>query len=179
MLWFTGLPCSGKSTLACYIKEELLLHGYFSVLLDGDNIRQGLCSDLNFSDEDRHENVRRIGEVGKLFYEADIISLVAVISPFSRDRDIVRTLIPEGDFIEIYCYAPLTICETRDSKGLYKKARSGLIKDFTGLSSPYEEPEEPEIMVDTNHNNIQDCVQLIINYLIKHRKIRNILAKNS
>lgn len=171
VLWFTGLPCAGKSTLAHHLKQELSHYNYHSIVLDGDNIRRGLCSDLNFSNDDRHENVRRIGELGKLLYDADVISLVAVISPFCRDRDIARLLIPKGDFIEIYCYAPLTVCETRDTKGLYKKARDGLIKDFTGLSSPYEEPEQPEVMIDTSRNNIQSCVQTIINYLIKHKKI--------
>ena len=143
ILWFTGLSGSGKSTLANAVNAELFSRGLSSYVLDGDNIRHGLCKDLGFSDADREENIRRIGEVSKLFLDAGIVVLTAFVSPFKADRDNARGLVEAGDFIEIHCSADLGVCEERDTKGLYAKARSGAIKDFTGISSPYEAPENP------------------------------------
>ena len=165
ILWFTGLSGAGKSTLANALEDKLHKQNIRTFLLDGDNVRKGLCKDLGFSDADRTENIRRIGEISKLILEAGTMSLTAFISPFRKDRQSVRDLVEQGDFIEIYCDAPLSVCEARDPKGLYKKARSGEIPDFTGISSPYEPPEKPEIIVDTNHKTIEDCVDQIWNYL--------------
>ena len=164
VLWFTGLSGSGKSTLAHALEAHLYLLGMKSFVLDGDNIRHGLCADLGFSEQDRKENIRRIGETAKLLLEAGLITLTAFISPFKSDRDNVRKLMPT-DFIEIYCQCSLQVCESRDVKGLYKKARAGEVKEFTGISSPYEAPENPELIIDTEVNSITDCVQLIIAYL--------------
>jgi adenylylsulfate kinase len=134
-------------------------------VLDGDNIRHGLCSDLGFSDEDRKENIRRISEVAKLLLEAGVITLTAFISPFKADREMARNLLPHGDFIEIYCACPLTVCEQRDVKGLYKKARQGEIRHFTGISSVYEQPENPELSIDTGQLSLEVCVEQVISYL--------------
>ncbi|MCG8427953.1 MAG: adenylyl-sulfate kinase [Chromatiales bacterium] len=166
ILWFTGLSGAGKSTIAHALEERLYQLGANTYVLDGDNVRHGLCNDLGFSDEDRNENIRRIGELAKLFIDAGVIALTAFISPFRADRQKARDLVADGDFIEIYVKCPLEVCETRDPKGLYKKARAGLIKAYTGISSPYEEPETPEIIVDTSINNIDQCVELIVNHLI-------------
>ncbi len=171
VLWFTGLSGAGKSTLAHAVEEELYNFGFNTFVLDGDNIRHGLCGDLSFSEADRKENIRRIGEVAKLMLEAGVITLTAFISPFRAERALARNLMPHGDFIEIYCYCPLTVCEQRDVKGLYKKARKGEIKDFTGISSPYEEPEKPELRIDTSAQDLDDSVQIVINLL----RSRNIL----
>ena len=167
VLWFTGLSGSGKSTLANALNEALYLKGISTYVLDGDNIRHGLCKDLGFSDSDREENIRRIGEVANLFMNAGIVAITAFVSPFKADRDKVRSIIGNNDFVEIYCAANLSVCEKRDTKGLYKKARLGEIKEFTGISSPYEIPENPEITIDTGNIGLKDSVQEIINYLDK------------
>ncbi len=167
VLWFTGLSGSGKSTLANALNEALYLKGISTYVLDGDNIRHGLCKDLGFSDSDREENIRRIGEVANLFMNAGIVAITAFVSPFKADRDKARSIIGNNDFIEIYCAASLSVCEKRDTKGFYKKARLGEIKEFTGISSPYEIPENPEITIDTGNIGLTDSVQKIINYLDK------------
>ena len=171
VLWFTGLSGSGKSTLAHAVEEYLHRHGLNTFVLDGDNVRHGLCGDLGFSDQDRKENIRRISETAKLLLEAGIITLTAFISPFKAERATARSLMADGDFIEIHCFCPLTICEQRDVKGLYKKARQGEIKNFTGISSPYEEPENPDLKIDTNQLTLEQSVQLVISLL----RDRNIL----
>ena len=165
ILWFTGLSGAGKSTLAHAVEERLYRQNCKTFVLDGDNVRHGLCGDLGFSHEDREENIRRIGEVAKLFIEAGVITLTAFISPFRADRQRVRDLVPNGDFIEIFCDCPLEICEKRDVKGLYKRARAGDIKEFTGISSPYEEPEEPELVVKTGALLLEECVDQVIEFL--------------
>ncbi|MEA3413225.1 MAG: adenylyl-sulfate kinase [Pseudomonadota bacterium] len=165
ILWFTGLSGAGKSTLAHAVEERLHNLNSRTIVLDGDNVRHGLCGDLTFSEDDRKENIRRIGEMVKLFLDAGVISLTAFISPFRADRQRVRDLAPEGDFIEIHCHASLDVCESRDVKGLYKKARAGEIKDFTGISSPYEIPENAEIVVDTGSKPLNECVDQVIEYL--------------
>jgi adenylylsulfate kinase len=162
MLWFTGLSGAGKSTLAHAVEEELHRMGCRTFTFDGDNVRHGLCSDLGFSAEDRVENIRRVGEMCKLFLEAGVIALTAFISPFRSDRERVRSLVPHGEFFEIYCHCPLAVCEERDVKGLYKKARAGEIKNFTGISSPYEAPEAPELVVDTGSLSLDDSVARVI-----------------
>ena len=165
ILWFTGLSGSGKSTIANAVEvklNELKKHTY---LLDGDNIRMGLNKGLGFSDIDRIENIRRIGEVSKLFVDAGIIVLTAFISPFQEDRDSVRRLVNKDEFVEIYIDTPLEVCESRDPKGLYEKARSGQIPNFTGISSPYESPTKAEINIKTNVLSIEECVEKVINYL--------------
>ena len=167
ILWFTGLSGSGKSTLANAVNVALHKKGLSTYVLDGDNIRHGLCKDLGFSDNDREENIRRIGEVSKLFLDAGIIVLTAFVSPFRVDRDNARALVGKNDFIEIFCSADLNICETRDTKGLYAKARKGQIKDFTGISSPYEEPKNPELKIDTGNLEIEKCVDIVTNFLIE------------
>jgi adenylylsulfate kinase len=165
IVWLTGLSGAGKSTLAHAIDQYLFQHAIKSYVLDGDNVRHGLCGDLGFSDKDRVENIRRVGEVAKLFLDGGTIVIAAFISPFRQDRARVRALVEEQDFIEVHCHCPLQVCEDRDVKGLYKKARSGAIPEFTGVTSSYEAPEAPEITVDTSEQSIQVCVDLIINYL--------------
>jgi adenylylsulfate kinase len=165
LLWFTGLSGSGKSTLAHAVEEQLYQMGYHTFVLDGDNVRQGLCGDLGFSNDDRVENIRRISEVSKLFVEAGVIVLTAFISPFRADRQKARSLVGE-DFVEIYCDCPLEVCEERDVKGLYRRARAGEIKQFTGISSPYEEPEAPELAADTTQS-LDKCVEQVLEYLIQ------------
>ncbi len=172
-LWFTGLSGSGKSTLANEVEAELHKAGVHTYILDGDNIRHGLNKDLDFSEDGRKENIRRIGEVAKLFVDAGIIVLTAFISPFREDRNFVRNLLNDGEFIEIFVDADLETCEERDPKGLYKKARKGEIKDFTGISSPYEEPESPEIKVDNGKgSNLKDNVLKIIGFLKEKNVIK-------
>ncbi len=171
VLWFTGLSGSGKSTLAHAVEEHLHQNGLNTFVLDGDNVRHGLCSDLGFSDKDRKENIRRISETAKLMLEAGVITLTAFISPFKAERAMARSLMPHGDFIEIHCFCPLTVCEQRDVKGLYKKAREGEIKDFTGISSPYEEPEKPDLKIDTSRLTLEESIQMVISLL----RSRNIL----
>lgn len=166
VLWFTGLSGSGKSTLAHAVEDRLHALECRTFVLDGDNIRHGLCGDLGFSDADRVENIRRIGEVAKLFVEAGVISLTAFISPFRADRERVRGLMMHGDFIEIYCKASLETCESRDPKGLYKKARAGQLKNFTGIDSPYEVPENPEIRIDTTDMTPEQAAELIVERLL-------------
>ena len=165
ILWFTGLSGSGKSTIANAVEAKLNQLHKHTYLLDGDNVRMGLNKGLTFSDEDRVENIRRIGEVAKLFVDAGTIVLTAFISPFQKDRDSVRQLVDEGEFIEVYIDTPLAVCESRDPKGLYIKARNGEIPDFTGISSPYEAPQTPELHVKTDELSIEACTQQIITYL--------------
>jgi adenylylsulfate kinase len=166
VLWFTGLSGSGKSTIAHAVEERLHQMNCRTFVLDGDNVRHGLCGDLGFSVEDRVENIRRVGEVTKLFLEAGVITLTAFISPFRSDRAMVRSLMPAGDFLEIFCDCPLAVCEERDVKGLYKKARAGIIGEFTGISSPYEAPEEPELVVNTSELSLEECVDKVIGLLV-------------
>ncbi len=170
LLWFTGLSGSGKSTLADRVEQELHLKGYKTYLLDGDNIRHGLNSNIDFSEEGRKENIRRIGEVARLFIDAGIIVLTAFISPFKEDRDRVRQLLPEGEFTEIFVDCPLEVCEQRDVKGLYAKARRGEIPDFTGISSPFEAPEHPEITVHTDKDDLETCTNQILNFTLNRIK---------
>lgn len=165
ILWFTGLSGSGKSTLAHAVEAQLFERGCRTFVLDGDNVRHGLCADLGFSDSDRQENIRRIGEVAKLFMEAGVITLAAFVSPFRADRDRVRALVAEEDYIEVYCQASLDVCEQRDVKGLYAKARAGQIPEFTGISSPYEAPEAAELQIDTGSRSLEECVAQVLEYL--------------
>jgi adenylylsulfate kinase len=165
ILWFTGLSGAGKSTLANAVNSALFEQGLACYVLDGDNVRHGLCSDLGFSDADRVENIRRIGEVAKLFLDAGVVVLTAFVSPFRSDRDRARALVEDGDFIEIHCAADLGVCEQRDTKGLYAKARAGEIREFTGISSPYEEPENPELRIDTGGQDLEACVARVLAYL--------------
>jgi len=170
VIWFTGLSGSGKSTLAHSVEEELYKLGHRTFVLDGDNVRHGLSSDLIFSDNDRKENIRRIGETAKLMMEAGVIAMTAFISPFKKDRNLVRQLLSQGDFIEIYCKASLEICESRDVKGLYKRARAGEIKNYTGIDSPYEAPDNPELVIDTESESLEESVIKVIGFL-KSKKI--------
>jgi adenylyl-sulfate kinase len=172
LLWFTGLSGSGKSTIANALDVALHERGYHTFLLDGDNVRHGLCSDLGFSDEDRVENIRRIGEVSKLFSDSGLIVLSAFISPFVSDRRMVRKLFPAGEFIEVFMDTPLDTCEDRDPKGLYKKARAGEIKRFTGIDSPYEVPPHPEVRLDTSTMSVDECVEVLINHLARNSLIQ-------
>ena len=165
ILWFTGLSGSGKSTLANAVNAALFERGLGTYVLDGDNVRHGLCKDLGFSDADREENIRRIGEVAKLFLDAGVIVLTAFVSPFRADRDKARDLVEAGDFFEIFCAADLDVCESRDPKGLYAKARSGAIKEFTGISSPYEAPDTPELKIDTGAQELAESVEVVVKAL--------------
>ena len=166
VIWFTGLSASGKSTLAQNVQSELFERGCQAFVLDGDNIRHGLNKDLGFSPEDREENIRRIGEVAKLFADAGMIAMTAFISPYRADRDKARAI--AGDrFIEVFVYADLAVCEERDPKGLYKKARAGQIPEFTGISAPYEEPLKPELTVDTGKESLEESTARVLNYLIE------------
>ena len=167
VLWFTGLSGSGKSTLAHVLEEKLFNQGCKTFVLDGDNVRHGLNSNLDFSDNDRKENIRRIGEVAKLMLESGLIIMTAFISPFREDRAAVRNLISNNDFIEIYCKASLKTCEERDIKGLYKRARAGEIKNYTGIDSPYEAPENPELIIDTDKETLDESVSKIVSFLEK------------
>jgi adenylylsulfate kinase len=170
VIWFTGLSGSGKSTLAHSVEEELYNLDCRTLVLDGDNVRHGLSSNLTFSDDDRKENIRRIGESAKLMMEAGVIAITAFISPFKKDRNLVRQLLPQGDFIEIFCKASLETCESRDVKGLYKRARAGEIKNYTGIDSPYEAPENPELVIDTESESLEGSVAKVIDFL-KSREI--------
>ena len=165
VLWFTGLSGSGKSTLAHVLEEKLFNKGCKTLVLDGDNVRHGLNSNLDFSDNDRKENIRRIGEVAKLMLESGLIVMTAFISPFREDRAAVRNLISNSDFIEIYCKASLETCEARDVKGLYKRARAGEIKNYTGIDSPYEAPDNPELIIDTDKETLDESVSKIYSFL--------------
>jgi len=162
IIWFTGLSGSGKSTLAHAVEDCLHRRGCRSFVLDGDNVRHGLCGDLGFSIHDRQENIRRIGEMAKLFMEAGMIVLTAFISPYRADRRRVREMVKSGDFLEIYCNARIEVCEARDVKGMYRKARAGQIAEFTGISSPYEIPERPELIVETGHEELEACVSQVL-----------------
>jgi len=166
VLWFTGLSGAGKSTIAGAVEEKLYQRGHHTYLLDGDNVRHGLNGDLGFSDADRVENIRRIGESAKLFADAGLIVLTAFISPFRADRQLVRELVEQGEFIEVHMDTPLTECEQRDPKGLYQKARDGLIKNFTGIDSEYEAPQAAEIVIKSAEFGIEDCADQIIDYLL-------------
>lgn len=170
VLWFTGLSGAGKSTLANVVDSRLFQQGIKSYVLDGDNVRHGLNRDLTFREEDRKENIRRVGEVSKLLVDSGHIVSSAFISPFRQDRELVRSMFEEGEFIEIFLNCPIQVCESRDPKGLYKKARKGVISDFTGIASPYESPNQPEILIETNRYTIEELVNKILYYL-KERKI--------
>lgn len=165
VMWFTGLSGSGKSTLAKSVERALYDRGCHTYILDGDNIRHGLNKDLGFSPEDRAENIRRIGEVAHLMADAGLITLTAFISPYRADRDLARGLVPEGHFLEIYCECALDKCEERDPKGLYKKARAGEIKQFTGIDAPYEAPEKAEITVNTGNETVEESTAKVLAYL--------------
>ncbi|MBL1140593.1 MAG: adenylyl-sulfate kinase [Proteobacteria bacterium] len=173
IIWFTGLSGAGKSTIAHALEDRLHKNKIRTFVLDGDNVRRGLCKDLGFSAEGRTENIRRIGEVSLLMMESGIIVLTAFIYPSIKDRKIVRDLVSKGEFIEVYCNAPIEVCESRDVKGVYKKARAGDISHFTGISSEYEKPENPEILLDTVNNTIESSVERIISYLIEKQIIIN------
>jgi len=166
VLWFTGLSGAGKSTIAHAVEEKLYHLGCRTFVFDGDNVRHGLCADLGFSPKDREENIRRVGEMAKLFNEAGVIAITAFISPFRADRRRARKLVAEGDFIEVYCRCSLAVCEQRDVKGLYAKTRAGEIKEFTGISSPYEAPEHPELILDTDKLPLEDCVNRVVDLLL-------------
>ncbi len=170
-IWFTGLSASGKSTLAVATEEALYEKGYRTYILDGDNIRHGLNNNLGFSPEDREENIRRIGEVSKLFSDCGIITMTAFISPYIKDRQRARSLFDNDAFVEVFVDCPLEVCETRDPKGMYKKARQGIIKEFTGISAPYEAPAKPEISLRTDQASIDECVSSITAYLKKNKYI--------
>lgn len=172
IIWFTGLSGAGKSTLAHAVEEHLHQMGCRTFVLDGDNVRHGLCGDLGFSAADRVENIRRVGEVAKLFMEAGVIVLTAFISPFREDRNKVRAMVQPGEFVEIYCRCPVEVCEQRDTKGLYKKARAGEIGQFTGISSPYEAPDRPELVVNTSEKSLQDCVQQVAAEVLRFTEAR-------
>jgi len=168
VLWFTGLSGSGKSTIANHLEQKLYQRAKQSYLLDGDNIRHGLCGDLGFSDRDRVENIRRISELCKLFVDSGEIVLAAFISPFRTDRAFARSLLGDGEFIEVFVDAPLSVCEERDPKGLYKKARRGEIHKFTGIDSDYQTPSGAEITIDSAKNNPEECVEKILSYLTEN-----------
>lgn len=172
VIWFTGLSGAGKSTLAHEVEERLHRIGCRTFVLDGDNVRHGLCGDLGFSQEDRSENIRRIGEMSKLFVDAGVIALAAFISPFRKDRARLRELVSEQDFIEIYCRCSIEVCESRDTKGLYRRARAGEVKDFTGISSPYEPPENPSLVLDTGTDSLAACADKVIVLLQQRGVIR-------
>lgn len=166
-IWLTGLSGSGKSTIAVELEHALIENRHQAYILDGDNIRYGLNKNLGFSPEDRTENIRRIGEVAKLFTDAGIITIAAFISPYREDRDGVRKLLNRGEFIEVYVKCPLDVCEERDTKGLYKKARAGEVKDFTGISAPYEEPLNPELTIDSSKLTVEESARAVLNYLVE------------
>lgn len=172
VLWFTGLSAAGKSTIANALCKQLHMMAVKSYVLDGDNVRHGLNKNLGFSPEDRKENIRRIGEVSKLFVDAGLIVMTAFISPYCEDRDNARKLLKKDEFIEVLVKCPLCECEKRDPKGIYKKAKSGEIKEFTGISAPYEEPENPEIVLETDRLTLDECVGTVLNYLDEHNYIQ-------
>jgi len=163
----TGLSACGKSTVATELQKQLFERGCNVYILDGDNVRHGLNGDLGFSPKDREENIRRIGQVAKLFAESGTIAITSFISPYRKDRDINRALMPDGEFIEIFVKASLAVCEERDPKGLYKKARAGIIPEFTGISAPYEEPLKPELVIETDKLSVEESVQKVIDYLLE------------
>ncbi|MDK2921203.1 MAG: adenylylsulfate kinase [Desulfonauticus sp.] len=175
LIWFTGLPGAGKSTLSKELEYKLHQKGIKTYLLDGDNIRHGLCKDLGFSKEDRKENLRRIGEVAKLFVDAGIVTIAAFASPFAEDRNLVRSLFKKEEFIEVYVKCSLEVCMQRDPKGLYKRAKQGEINNLTGFNAPYEEPENPEIIVETDKKDIESCILKILSYLEKSKIIKPVV----
>lgn len=166
VIWFTGLSGSGKSTLATHLEFQLYAQNFKTYLLDGDNVRGGLNKDLDFSDDSRKENIRRIGEVSKLFLDSGLVVLSAFISPFEEDRNQVRTIVGSENFLEVFVDCPLEVCEQRDIKGLYKKARAGEVKNFTGITSPYERPRNPDITISTHLQNVNESLTLLIEYII-------------
>lgn len=170
VLWFTGLSCSGKSTIAHAVEERLHSLGRLTYVFDGDNVRHGLCSDLSFSPEGRAENLRRISEMVKLFLDAGIICLTAFISPLRADRERCRTLIDCGRFFEVYVKCPLEVCESRDVKGYYKMAREGKIRNYTGVSAPYEEPLAPDLILETDKNSLDECVGKVVDFIRQKQK---------
>lgn len=172
MIWFTGLSGSGKSTIANALQHELFTRGISVYLLDGDNLRHGINSDLSFTPIDRKENIRRTAETGKLFVDAGIVVIAALISPFEEERMKARSIFQPDEFIEVYVKCPLEICEQRDPKGLYKKARNGEIKQFTGIDQPYEEPKSPEIIIDTGTQSLDEVVEILITYLLERIHIK-------
>lgn len=167
VIWFTGLSGAGKSTIAHTVEEQLHQMGRRTYVFDGDNVRHGLCSDLGFSELDRSENIRRIAEMCNLFIDAGVIALTAFISPLHKDRELVRKLMGD-DFLEVYCRCPVEVCEQRDVKGLYKKARAGEIKDFTGISAPYDEPQHPDLVIGTDKQSLEESVEQVIQLLVKN-----------
>ena len=171
MVWLTGLPSSGKSTIAFTAEHALVARGRLAYVLDGDNIRHGLNKNLGFSADDRGENIRRIGEVGKLFVDCGAVTLTSFVSPYRADRDAVRDLMEDGEFLEVFVDTPVEICEQRDPKGLYAKARAGEIPNFTGISDPYESPENPELVIKTASSTPEEAANAIINMLQKRGKI--------
>ncbi len=173
LVWFTGLPSSGKSTLAHGLEERLFAEGRNAYVLDGDNVRHGLCRDLGFAQKDRAENIRRIGELANLFLDAGIITLAAFVSPYAADRRKVRELVGAENFIEVYCRCPVEVCESRDEKGNYAKARAGGIAHFTGVSAPYETPERPDLVLDTNRTGIEKSIAILLSLL----RERNVIAQ--
>lgn len=175
ILWYTGLSGAGKSTLANKVEEKLFERGLHTYVLDGDNVRHGLNKGLGFSAEDRKENIRRIGEVAKLFVDGGVIVSTAFVSPYRADRDMVREMVEAGEFIEIHVAASLDVCESRDPKGLYKKARAGEIKNFTGIDDPYEAPDSPEMSIDTGDKSLEECAAEIMNYLENHGYIDKVV----
>ncbi|MDH4944090.1 adenylyl-sulfate kinase [Sulfurimonas sp. C5] len=172
ILWFTGLSGSGKSTIANALEKVLYHNGNFTYLLDGDNVRHGLNYDLGFDNKSRIENIRRVGEVSKLFVDSGLIVLTAFISPFASDRKLVRNLVEDTEFIEVFIDTPLEVCESRDPKGLYKKARAGKIKDFTGINSPYEVPTKADIYIKNDKISIENACQQIMNYLVEKEYVK-------
>lgn len=172
IVWFTGLSGSGKSTSADALEKHLFRLGYNTYLLDGDNVRHGLCKDLGFTDQDRVENIRRVGEVSKLMVDAGLIVLVSFISPFIRERQMVRQMVEEGEFVEVFVNTPIDVCEQRDPKGLYKKARAGEIRNFTGIDSPYEAPSNPEISIDTSKKDLPEIIDELMDGLRQYGVIK-------
>ena len=171
LVWFTGLSGAGKSTIAHAVEEMLHEMGCRTFAFDGDNVRHGLCRDLGFSPEARSENIRRIAEMAKLFLEAGVISLAAFISPSRKDREFVRELVGKHDYIEVYCRCALQVCEERDVKGLYKRARAGEVKEFTGISAPYDEPENADLVLDTDKSSVEECARKVLDLLVSKRVI--------
>ncbi len=167
VVWFTGLPASGKSTIAHFLEKKLFDHRVRSYVLDGDNIRHGLCGDLGFSREDRKENLRRIAEVCKLMVDAGVVVLAAFVSPYEEDRNFVRDIVGRRDFLEVYVKCSPETCEKRDPKGLYRKARSGRIREFTGVNAPYEEPKDPDLVLNTEEEDLDTCVNKLFSFLTK------------
>ena len=170
VVWLTGLSGSGKSTLAVHLEDRLTQQGMNAFVLDGDNVRHGLCGDLGFSANDREENIRRIGEVANLFHEAGVITLCAFISPQRAARERIRAALPQGRFLEVHVATSLEVCEARDPKGLYARARAGQIADFTGVSAPYEPPLEPELSVDTGVSDLNDCVDAALKLIMERAR---------